>query len=76
MSRRAGTTLCQMNLEKDTVLRMQEIQDLLGARNRTEATVRAVEIAHLVLQTLSNGTTIPGIVVPGLRLPIAKDTAA
>jgi hypothetical protein len=71
----ADTKLVQMNLLDGTLRLAGDLQGMLGAKNRTDAIVRAIEIAHPVVAAILDGKRVvmiapngdsEGLVVPGI----------
>jgi len=69
------TKLVQMNLGDGTLRLAGDLQGMLGAKNRTDAIVRAIEIAHPVVAAILDGKRVvmiapngeaEGFVVPGI----------
>jgi hypothetical protein len=54
----AETKLIQLNLMEGTLQRLGRLEEMLGARNRTEAVVRAVEIAYPIVEAIIDGKDV------------------
>jgi hypothetical protein len=69
--------LVQMNLRESTVMKVDELKELLGARTRTDAVRTAIELTYMITKEATDGkkdvvleTKADGsrerIVIPGL----------